>query len=314
MKYFIAKYGTIMTFIVMVLSFLVLLPPFRTQMNLINILGQTAIFGLFSIALTCCLKVGDIDFSIGATGSLCGIAAALLMVKGVNMYWAIGLSLAIGVAIGILNGILVGYLNFDSFICTIGTSLLVFGIAMGLTRGQNIFLGSEISDNFVMLGSGNLLGIPVRFILMILLALIIWLFHAYTETGRDIEAVAGNAAAARLYGINVNYNKMLSFILSGICSSVAGIVITSSIMSARASENLQYILGAMAACFIGASTVRIGLFHVGGTLLGIFFTVVATNGFIILMVPSYVTKIVNGTILLISILLSIVATKFLDRK
>lgn len=313
MKYIIAKYGTIITFIVMVLFFMVFLPPFRSQMNLVNILGQTAILGLFSIALTCPLKVGDIDFSIGATASSCGIAAAMLLLKGIDIHWAIGISLAIGIVIGIFNGVLVGYLNFDSFICTIGTSLLIFGIAMGLTRGQNIFLGSEISDKFGLLGSSNVCGIPIRFLLMTLFAIPIWLFHAYTETGRGIEAIAGNATAARLYGINVNFIKMLSFVLSGLCASAAGIVITSSIMSARAADNLQYILGAMAACFIGASTMRIGQFHIGGTILGVFFTVVATNGFIILMVPSYVTKIVTGTILLIAILLSIVATKFIEK-
>ncbi len=313
MKYIIAKYGTIITFIVMVLLFMVFLPPFRSQMNLVNILGQTAILGLFSIALTCPLKVGDIDFSIGATASLCGIASAMLLLKGIDIHWAIGTSLAIGIVIGIFNGVLVGYLNFDSFICTIGTSLLIFGIAMGLTRGQNIFLGSEISDKFGLLGSSNVCGIPIRFLLMTLFAIPIWFFHAYTETGRGIEAIAGNATAARLYGINVNFIKMLSFVLSGLCASAAGIVITSSIMSARAADNLQYILGAMAACFIGASTMRIGQFHIGGTILGVFFTVVATNGFIILMVPSYVTKIVTGTILLIAILLSIVATKFIEK-
>jgi len=310
MKDIIAKYGTIITFILVALCFIVFLPAFRTTGNLINILGQTAILGLFSVGLTCCMKVGDIDFSIGATGSLCGIVVAVLMMKGIDMYLAICISLAIGIVIGVFNGILTGYLNFDSFICTIGTSLFVFGIATGLTGGKNILL-QDIFDGFGMIGSGNLGGIPIRFLLMVLIAIVIWLFHVYTETGRDIEAVAGNASAAHIYGVKVKFIKMLSFMLSGFCASAAGIVITSSIMSARAADNIGYILGAMAACFIGASVVRIGQFHIWGTLLGVFFTVVATNGFIIMMVPSFVTKIVAGTILLIAILLSIVATKLI---
>lgn len=174
-------------------------------------------------------------------------------------------------------------------------------------------MGADKFDGFAMIGSGDLSGIPIRFILMIFIAIVIWLFHVYTETGRDIEAVAGNVSAAHVYGINVKFIKMLSFSLSGFCAAAAGIVITSSITSARAAENILYILGAMAACFIGASVVRIGQFHIWGTLLGVFFTVVATNGFIIMMVPSFVTKIVAGTILLIAILLSIVATRLLER-
>jgi ribose transport system permease protein len=102
---------------------------------------------------------------------------------------------------------------------------------------------------------------------------------------------------------------MLAFTISGLCSAAAGIVMTSSVMSARTTDNLQYILGALAACFIGASTVRIGQFHVWGTFVGVFIKVVATNGLIILMVPGFVTKIVEGMILLVAILLTILASR-----
>jgi ribose transport system permease protein len=174
-------------------------------------------------------------------------------------------------------------------------------------------LTPEIAERFGFIGRGSFQGIPVRFFILLVFSIPLWFFHAYTETGRGMEAIAGNAGAARLYGIKVDWVRMLSFIFSGVCSAMGGLVMTSSIMSARPTDNLHYILGALAACFIGASTLRIGLFHIGGTLLGVFLTVVATNGLIILMVPSYVTKVVTGTILLLAILLSIVASRFIRR-
>jgi ribose transport system permease protein len=314
MVIFLARYGTILTFLALVIGFSAFLPAFHTSLNVFNILGQTAIVGLFSVALTCCLKLGDFDFSIGATGSLSGLVVAMLLVRGIDTSWAIGIALLMGVLIGIFNGVLVGYLKFNSFICTIGTSLVVFGISMGLTKGQSVILTPEIAGQFEYLGRGSFQQIPIRFLIMMVFSVPIWLFHAYTETGRGIEAIAGNAAAARLYGIRVDSIRMLSFVLSGICSSMGGVVMTSSLMSARPTDNLHYILGALAACFIGAGTIRIGLFHIGGTLLGVFMTVVATNGLIILMVPSYATKMATGAILLLAILLSIMASRFIRNR
>jgi ribose transport system permease protein len=301
---FLARYGTILTIVVMSGLFAVFLPSFRTSFNLVNLLGQSAIPGLFSLALTCCLKVGDFDFSIGATGSLSGLVVASLLVHGAGVGWAVGLGLLVGITVGVIQGVLVGYLGFDSFICTIATSLLILGASMGLTKGQSITLMSETSGEFVWIGRGGLHGIPFRFIVMLGFAVLIWILHVYTETGRGMEAIAGNAGAARLYGIRVGLSRMFCFVLSGVCSATAGIIMTSSVMSARAADNIQYILGALAACFVGASTVRVGQFHVWGTILGVFMTVVATNGLIILMVPSYVTKVSSGAILLIAILLS----------
>jgi ribose transport system permease protein len=304
---FFAKYGTIIALLALVSSFAILLPPFRTKLNVLNITGQTAILGIFAIALTCCLKLGDFDFSIGATGSLSGLVLAKLLVGGMEIPLAITIGLMTGVTIGLFNGVLVGYLKLDSFICTIATSLLILGFCMGLTKGQSITSG--IPEAFGFIGRGRIEGIPLRFIIFIGIAVPIWVMHAYTETGRRMEAIAGNAGAARLYGINVPGSRMLAFTISGLCSAAAGIVMTSSVMSARTTDNLQYILGALAACFIGASTVRIGQFHVWGTFVGVFIKVVATNGLIILMVPGFVTKIVEGMILLVAILLTILASR-----
>jgi ribose transport system permease protein len=303
-----ARFGTLIALLAMILTFAALLPPFRTQLNWINLAGQTAVVGIFAIALTCSLKMGDFDFSIGATASLSGVLLAKLLVGGMDLPLAAALGLLAGVVIGLINGTLVGYLKLDSFICTIATALLILGCCMGITKGQSITSGLPAA--FEVIGRGRMAGIPVRFLIFVGIALPVWIIHAYTETGRRMEAVAGNVEAARLYGINVPRSRMLAFLMSGACSAVAGIVMTSSVMSARPTDNLQYLLGALAACFIGASTVRIGQFHVWGTFVGVLIKVIATNGLILLMVPGYVTKIAEGLILLTAILITIVSARY----
>jgi ribose transport system permease protein len=84
-------------------------------------------------------------------------------------------------------------------------------------------------------------------------------------------------------------------------------------MSANATMGMPYMLDAFGACFIGASTVRIGQFHIWGTFVGVLIVVVAINGLIIMMVPGYLTEMIRGVILLLAIFMSGTVGKFLAR-
>jgi ribose transport system permease protein len=144
---------------------------------------------------------------------------------------------------------------------------------------------------------------------MFILLLGLEFLHRQTEMGRRMEAIGGNPEASRLSGINVGWNRMLAFVTSGIFASITGIMVTSSLMSSDANIGLGFTFPAIVACFIGAATVRIGHFHILGTLIGVLITVVATNGLIILLVPGYLLDIVRGIVLLLAILLASLATR-----
>jgi ribose transport system permease protein len=179
---------------------------------------------------------------------------------------------------------------------------------MAITKGISIW---NIPASFAFIGRGDLLGIPNRFIIMFILLIVVWFIHAYTPTGRRMEAIGGNAISARLSGINVERNRLLGYIFSGICSSIAGIVLTSAVMSSNPTQGTHYLLDAFGACFIGAATIRIGQFHIWGTFIGVLIVVVAINGLVIMMVPGYLTDMIKGFILLLAIMLSGTVAKFL---
>jgi len=305
---FLGRYGTIIILFAMILCFSILLPPFRSADNLLNLMGQTAILSIFAAGMTCCLKMGDFDLSIGAIAAITGIVVAKLLVNGSGIALAILGGLLTGTLVGLMNGVLVAYAGLSAFVCTLATMSVILGFAMGITKGISIW---NIPNTFAFIGRGDLLGIPNRFIIMILLLIVIWVIHAFTPTGRRMEAIGGNADASRLSGINVERNRLLGYLFSGICSAIAGIVLTSAVMSANPTQGTHYLLDAFGACFIGAATVRIGQFHIWGTFVGVLIVVVAINGLIIMMVPGYLTDMIKGMILLLAIFLSGTVGKFL---
>jgi len=260
--------------------------------------------------MTCCLKMGDFDLSIGATATITSIVVANLLVSGYGIPLAIIAGLLTGAAVGVLNGILVAYGGLNALVCTLASGSVVAGLALGITQGVSIW---DLPVAFEFIGRGESFGVPNRFIIMILLLIVLWFFHAYTPTGRRMEAIGGNAEASKLSGINVDRNRFLGFLLSAVCAATAGIVLSSAVMSANATMGMPYMLDAFGACFIGASTVRIGQFHIWGTFVGVLIVVVAINGLIIMMVPGYLTEMIRGIILLLAIFMSGTVGKFLGR-
>ena len=308
---FLGKYGTIMWLLVMIAVFSILLPAFRSANNAVNLLGQISILSIMAAGMTCCLKMGDFDLSIGATAAITGVVVAKVLVSNAGIPVAVLSGLGTGLLIGLMNGLFVAYVGLPAFVCTLATMSIILGVGMAITKGIAIW---NLPDGFDFIGRGDLYGIPIRFIVMICLLAIIWFIHTYTPTGRRMEAIGGNAIASRLSGIRVEWHRLLGYLFSGVCAAVAGIILTSSSMSGNPTQGALYLLDAFGAAFIGAATVRIGQFHIGGTLVGVLIVVVAVNGLVILMVPGYFTDMIKGMILLLAILLSGVAGKLVTGK
>jgi ribose transport system permease protein len=300
--HFLGKYGTILALGIMVVSFGLFLPTFRSKENHTNMMEQIAFLAIISAGLTSCLKAGDFDLSIGGVATLAGNVVAWLLVNDYGMALSIFGALSIGIAAGALNALLVAYIGFHSLICTLATMGIFMGLTEGLTRGISIWSG--IPENFSFMSKGELGGIPVRFIIMFLLLLFLEFLHRQTEMGRRMEAIGGNPQASKLSGIDVRWNRLLAFATSGFFASITGVLVTSSLMSSDANIGIGFTFPAIVACFIGAATVRIGHFHILGTLIGVLIAVVATNSLIVLLVPGYLMDMVRAMILLLAILLA----------
>jgi ribose transport system permease protein len=305
---FLGRYGTIICLTAMILIFSIMLPPFRSMTNVLNLMGQTALLAMFAAGMTCCMKMGDFDLSIGATAAITGIVVSKLLVAGVGMPVSIGAGILVGVLVGCLNGLLVAYVGLSAFVTTLATMSVIIGGAMAFTKGLSIW---NLPKSFGFIGRGDVFGVPNRFLIAMVLLIVLWFIHAYTTTGRRMEAIGGNADAARLSGINVAFNRLLGFVMSGVCSAIAGIVLASALLSANSTQGVPYLMDAFGASFIGAATVRLGQCHIWGTFVGVLIYIIAVNGLIIFMVPGYFTDMIKGVILLLAIVSSAVAGRFI---
>jgi ribose transport system permease protein len=210
----------------------------------------------------------------------------------------------------LVNGLLVAYAGISAFIGTLGTMSVMGGACLVITKGLSIW---QLPESFAVIGRGDFLGIPIRFFIMIVVLTAIALFHSYTPTGRRMEAIGGNAVAARMSGINVAFNRLLGFVLSGLCAAIGGIVLMANVMTANVASGQGYTLESFTATFIGAATVRIGQFHIWGTLAGVAILTIAINGLIIMMVPGYYNTMITGLILLAAVYMTSIGSRGLSR-
>ena len=274
-----ARYATIIGLLAMILAFSVLSPmAFPSFANFTNVLNQTSLVMILAGGLTLAVIVGELDLSVGFAASLHGILVTGLIVHDkIPIPVAIVIVVAAGALIGLVNGFIVTKMRVNSVIATLGTGTIITGLAFAYSAGVPIVAG--VPESFLQLSLGRWLwGVPNNIVVMVLVLSGLWVLVEKTALGQEIQAVGGNANAARLAGINVDRVKILGFVIAGMCSALTGILLASRLGSGTASAADSYLLTAFAAVFLGSATLRDGEFHVFGTFIGALIIAVGFNG------------------------------------
>lgn len=300
-----ARYATIIGLFAMILAFSMLSPKaFPTFANFTNVLNQTSLVMILAGGLTLAVIVGELDLSVGFAASLHGILVTGLIVHDkIPIPVAIALVVTAGALIGFVNGFIVTKMRVNSVIATLGTGTIITGLAFAYSAGVPIVAG--VPESFLQLSLGRWLwGIPNNIVVMVLILGGLWVLVEKTALGQEIQAVGGNASAARLAGINVDRVKILGFVIAGICSALTGILLASRLGSGTASAADSYLLTAFAAVFLGSATLRDGEFHVFGTFIGALIIAVGFNGLNIFGAPTFSQYVFQGAILIVAVGLS----------
>ncbi len=297
----IKKYGTLFALIIIYIGFSILAPEvFPTGRNLMNILLQISLLTIISQGATIIVVTKDFDLSIASLASLGGVLSAGFVVGGMNLYTAILLTLIIGMIAGIINGFVVSYLKISSFIATLATSTIIGGITFWYTQGATIFSG--IPDEFLVLGQGKILHIPIPTILMFLVLIGTWFMLSHTEPGRKLYAIGEGPEVARLSGIDVEKTRIMAFAISGFLGVLTGIILASRLGSAHPTAGNAYLLKAYAAVFLGMTVFGRGRANAFGTFVGALIMGILANGLTILDVPYYFQDMLTGLIIIIALL------------
>ena len=293
-------------FLVLCLFFWVQNPDvFLKPANLAVMMRFVATFGLLAIGEILVIITGGIDLSVGSMTALTGVLAAMLMMRGIAFIPPLGtvpaivITLACAALVGVWHGFCVTRLHIPPFIVTLGTWLILRGLAAFITRGYPILFPAE--SPFLILGQGEIYKIPVMFIILILVALIASFLLDGTTLGRHIYAVGGNIEAARVSGINVDRVRVFCYAISGIMAGVVGVLLASRLGQGTPTVGEGYELWAIAATVIGGTSLMGGEGSVAGAILGAATMAVMANGLVLVNFSSYLQNVVLGAVLMIAV-------------
>ncbi|MGY2378037.1 ABC transporter permease [Pseudomonas sp. SDO524_S393] len=289
--------GLVVVTLVMILAS----DTFLTTSNLSNIARQVSINAIIAVGMTCVILTGGIDLSVGPVMALSGTLTAGLMVAGLPPGLAIGAGMLIGVAFGIGNGLFVAYLHMPPIIVTLATMGIARGLGLMYTDGYPI---SGLPEWFGFFGRQSLFGIEVPILIMLVTYLAAYVLLQHTRVGRYIYAIGGNEEAVRLSGVRAARFKLLVYGISGLTAAIAGLVLTSRLMSGQPNAGVSFELDAIAAVVLGGASIAGGRGVIVGTLLGAMLLGVLNNGLNMLGVSPYVQSVIKGGIILLAIFIS----------
>jgi ribose transport system permease protein len=275
---------------------------FRSTANVDGILANQAVTGLVAFAMVIPLSAGYFDLSTAANMGLVNVGVVSLISPGAPVVVGIAGGLALGLAVGAINGVLVAVLKLNPFVVTLGTSTLISGLVELYTNSQEIVHG--IPQSFGEWGVFNFLGIPRPFWLLIVVAVAVWYLLSHVPYGRRLASIGSNERAARLVGIRVDRAILIAFATSGLVAGVAGVLLTSNTGGADPTAGPGYLFPALAAVFLGATTVRPGRYNIWGTVIGVYVVAVGVSGLSLMGAAAWVNSVFNGAALVIAVALS----------
>lgn len=295
--------GTLLIALAVLYAVLVVTAPnFLSATNSLNIVREAAFVGIIAWGMTMVIVSGEIDISVGSNVALTSALLGVLVARqGVPLVPAVLIVVAVGTMVGLVAGAFRAYLNVPSFIVTLALYLSLKGMALFIT---NAFPNSINSSAFNYLGAGYLFGVPVPALIMLFLFLVFFFVSRNTTFGRSVYAVGGNAEAARLSGLGVARVRVTVFALTGLLASVTGVLLSARLSSGNPGIGLGLEFDVIAAVIIGGASLSGGSGTMFGTLLGVLFVTVLSNGLVLLGVNSYLQDVASGMIVLVAVLLS----------
>ena len=289
-------------FALMFVWFSVTSQSFFSAGNLLNVLRQAAPILIVAIAMTFVVTTGGIDLSVGSTVALINALAAILLQMLLPWPIVIVLLLAIGACVGAVQGWFIAYQGIQAFIVTLAGLSTLRGIALLMTQGFSIPISTDLG--FVAIGREWILGVPVPAWIALACAIAGFLVLAGTRFGRYVTAIGANQEAARRAGIATRAIVLWVYVLTGVASALAGIIIAARLGSGSSNAAVGFELDVIAAVVLGGTSLMGGRGSILGTLLGALTIAVIGNGLILSHVSPFFTQIVTGAIILVAVWLN----------
>jgi ribose transport system permease protein len=293
----VREYGIVASFLVVFITLSLTSDAFLTTTNLLAMLDQTAPIGIMAVGGTLVFIAGGFDLSISAIFAISGVIAAQA-VEPFGAGIALVLGALVGAGFGLANGLLVTAARINPFIATLGSQLIIRGLAVVLTGG---YLVSVSEPGFTDFGQGEFLGLKLGVWAWIVFAGAAGFLLSRTTLGRYIFATGGNPEAARLSGVRVNHVRAITFVISGFAASLAGVLVASRVATGQADAGMGIEFTVIAGIVIGGVSIFGGEGAIWRCVLGVLLLTMIGNGFNLLNIEAIYSQIFQGGIILLAV-------------
>jgi ribose/xylose/arabinose/galactoside ABC-type transport system permease subunit len=278
---------------------------FTTVRNLETIARQTTIVGIAALGMTLVIISGGIDLSVGSIIALSTVVIAALLQAGVDPLLAALGGILVGALCGLVNGLLITRFRVVPFIVTLGTLLVVRGVAKGLAHEQKIDAPQTWLNELLaaLRPEQGWMLVPPGVWTMILLSLVIAALLRYTRLGRHTFALGSNELTARLCGVAVDRVKVTVYTLSAALAGLAGLMQFSRLTVGDPTVAVGLELEVIAAVVIGGGSLAGGEGSILGTLVGALIMTIIRSGSSQMGLPNWVQEIVTGAIIVAAVAL-----------
>lgn len=297
-RFRLSEYGVVWVTIALFLLLWLTSDVFLTTANLRNVIDQQSLILIGGSAMTLTLIAGNFDISLSATYITASIATALVINSTGSITLGIGAGVLVGVVFGLINGFVVSAVGVNSFIATLATSFVFFGLAFLLSDRSIV----RVTDrDFTSVARGRDLGLTnaswIAFAVVLLFSFVL----ERTTFGRHVFAAGGNPEAARLAGVRVGRVVLLTFVMAAASAGLAGALLASRTLTAQPSDDFSFVFSVLTAVIIGGTSIAGGEGAVWRTVVGAFFIALLTNGFNLHQIDPIIQRLVQGTVILAAV-------------
>lgn len=274
---------------------------FLTMANIMTILRQISITSIVAIGMTMIIILAQIDLSVGSTVAISTVLVATFMQAGIPIVLAIILTILASALIGLFSGFIIARFNLHAFLVTLALMTAIRGLGYFITGG---YPKGGLPQAFSVISAGFIGPVPYTVIYMAIIYAVFIYILGHTAFGRSIYAIGGNKESSRLSGINVNKVTIAVFTISGALCGLAGVILSSRLQSGSPDAAQGWEMDVIAAAVIGGSSMYGGVGKLQGTLIGMLFMGVLTNGMVLLSINPYMQDVIKGIVILMAVILN----------
>ena len=296
----LANYGIALVTVALFVALAIRSRPFLTTTNLVNVVDQQSTVLIVGAAATLIIIGGGFDLSLSALYVTCPLVMFRIENATGNIWLSLLGALLLGTAIGMTNGLVATIGKVNSFISTLASSFMIYGLGYIVSK-QSILRTN--GTGLRTIARTRILAIPSSGWIAIVVVLLFAVVLSFTKFGRHVYAAGGNPQGARLAGVNVPVVRTITFALGGLAAALAGAVSSARSLTAQPSDDFSLVFAVIAAVVVGGTSITGGEGAVWRTVCGAFFIAFLVNGLNLIGVDPVYQRIIQGAVILGAVLI-----------